>query len=815
MGEVFEGFDETLHRRVALKTIRTDRRLDEGARNRFLREARMLSQLDHPGICRIYDYVEGDDRDLLVLELIEGRTLRAALRGRMDFHQKLRIAEDVARALAAAHRLGIVHRDLKPDNIMLTTDGVVKVLDFGLARAIVPSGGDGSAEIPPVANGAVPEPAEHHEDGATLVKRPATPSSPMLAGSDTRIGETVGTPAYMSPEQARGETITTASDMYSFGLVLQYVFSDRDPHHDFLTPPLLIELASRGESLPAAGIDRDVTALINSLKLLAPSERPTAVDVVNRLRWIATRSRRIVRRLATAALLLIAVLATAKYIVDVRHERNVAILARADADRRRGQAEELIGFMVGDLRTKLEGVGQLDVLDDVGAQALRYFKSLRPEEINPAELRRNAKTLSQLGEVRMAQGNLNGAEEVLKSSILLARAAADRDPADGANQIELGVSHFWMGTLRRQQGDLAGALSHYTTYLRLSEKLAASDPTNRDYRVEVGYGHSNVGTILEQQGDLEGALEHYQRAVALKEREVPAEAQRASWNGEMAVTVNKIGVVLLSLGRYPEAQQALDREQELLESVLQLEPKNSKWLYRLGVNQNFKAVLFEDRGELDTSLGLYRQEQAMETRLVALDSANAVWQRSLAATDLAIGRILHHRGDVAASELSYRQALARLDPLLKKDPGRLPWRRDFAAIHEGLALIMLERGDVAAARRESEIAREVLAGVALTDKATRRAVWRMALTRGEIAARSGDSSTAQAEWKSVADTLWASRESLRDVAELDLLARALLHLNRVDDAAPIVQRLAARGYAKHALMKLWNAKRPRESATRA
>ncbi|MBP6705548.1 MAG: serine/threonine protein kinase, partial [Vicinamibacteria bacterium] len=123
MGEVYEGFDETLHRSVALKTIRAERRLHDSARSRFLREARMLSQLDHPGICRIFDYVEGDGRDFLVLELIKGRTVRTAVKDGLGFREKLGIAESVVRALAAAHRIGIVHRDLKPDNVMLTGDG--------------------------------------------------------------------------------------------------------------------------------------------------------------------------------------------------------------------------------------------------------------------------------------------------------------------------------------------------------------------------------------------------------------------------------------------------------------------------------------------------------------------------------------------------------------------------------------------------------------------------------------------------------------------------------------------------------------------
>jgi len=136
MGEVYVGWDETLKRRVALKAIHGAQRFDAEAKARFLREARILSQLDHPGICRIYDFVEVEESDFLVLELIEGQSLRQALEDGLEDSYKLFIAEKVAEALAAAHAKGVAHRDLKPENVMLTDDGQVKVLDFGLARSI-------------------------------------------------------------------------------------------------------------------------------------------------------------------------------------------------------------------------------------------------------------------------------------------------------------------------------------------------------------------------------------------------------------------------------------------------------------------------------------------------------------------------------------------------------------------------------------------------------------------------------------------------------------------------------------------------------
>ena len=134
MGDVYEGFHQKLKRRVAVKVIRKDKDLKEITRARFLREARVLSRLDHPNICRIYDYLEEEACDLLVLELIEGKQLKTIYEEDLSFNLKLNIAKQLVEAVNAAHDEGIVHRDLKPENIMLTPEGTLKVLDFGISR---------------------------------------------------------------------------------------------------------------------------------------------------------------------------------------------------------------------------------------------------------------------------------------------------------------------------------------------------------------------------------------------------------------------------------------------------------------------------------------------------------------------------------------------------------------------------------------------------------------------------------------------------------------------------------------------------------
>lgn len=216
MGQVYVGLDERLGRQVAVKAVRPERRMDQRAKARFLREAQILSRLEHPNICRIYDFIEfeHEEHDFIVLELVQGTDLRRLNTAEMRFADKLNLAIQICRALVAAHGMGIIHRDLKPDNVMVDTTGQVKVLDFGLARAEVSTEGNARVRT-------APEPLPEHPDG-----------DPTL----TAMGDIVGTPGAMSPEQARGEQSTAASDMYSFGLILQELFTGRRPYPEDIPP---------------------------------------------------------------------------------------------------------------------------------------------------------------------------------------------------------------------------------------------------------------------------------------------------------------------------------------------------------------------------------------------------------------------------------------------------------------------------------------------------------------------------------------------------------------------------------------------------
>jgi serine/threonine protein kinase len=342
MGIVYKAEDEKLRRPVAVKLLPPDLVGDPVRRRRLLREAQAAAAVRHPTVAAIYEVGEEGEAAFIVMELVEGQTLRALMGDQaVAIPEALRIVTEIARGLERAHACGVIHRDLKPDNVMMEADGHVKILDFGLAKL----------REPPVAS-----------VGQGISKRETWDAEL------TQRGSLVGTAAYMSPEQARGQAVDPRSDLFTLGVLLYELVTGRNP---FRGPSPMDTLSAilKDRPLPASAVNPEVTPALDRVleRLLAkdPRERPaSATALIEELEAVG----RSPQRLLTAD--------------DGPPRRSIAVLPFADMSQEKDQdyfcegiAEELItalahveGLRVAARTSAFQFKGRADDVRRIGQQ---------------------------------------------------------------------------------------------------------------------------------------------------------------------------------------------------------------------------------------------------------------------------------------------------------------------------------------------------------------------------------------------------------------------------------------------------------------
>ena len=803
--------EEPVRRRVALKVIKLG--MDTKAViARFEAERQALALMDHPNIARVLDAGATDSgRPYFVMELIPGVPItKYCDQHNLSTAARLGLFAQVCNAIQHAHQKGIIHRDLKPSNILVTLhDGepVPKVIDFGIAKA-----------------------TQGRLTDRTLF---------------TAFEQFIGTPAYMSPEQAEmsGIDIDTRSDIYSLGVLLYELLTGRPPFDP--------------KSLLQAGLDeirrviREVEPMKPSTRLntLADSDRdstarqrgtaPAQLSLLLRgdLDWIVmkalekNRSRRyetasglaldihrhlhnepvlarpptagyrisrLIRRnrLAFAAagfvaLSLVAgtVISTAEAMRARRAERVAAV--------ERGQVEDLLGFMLGDLRTQLAKVGRLDVLESVGDRAMAHFSSRKADGLDDSTLTRYAKALSQIGEIRMDQARYPEAQAAFAEAYDRASALVKRHPGDGDMLFERGQAEYWNGFVHWRRGEFALAAEWLKRYHDTSASLVALDPTRPEWQSELAYGKHNLAVLEQERGDLAVAQAEFLAELTTLEKMAAAKPADLEFRFRIADAHSWLGGVASQKGEFAEALKQYEAQASQLEGLVLAEPRTMRWRFRLADSQLFRGENLLITGQIADAREKLKTARELLDEVVARDPANRHWQATELHSGLLETALLRARGEWNDAKQVIDNVVPQLEKLVAAEPSNRVLVRSTVWANRLEAQLDLSVGSRAGAQAAAGRAIELGEKLVQDGQPTDADVGECAIAyvvAGDIAAQAGDAVAARQYWERAADLLAPRLPGTRDWRLLDPAARAAIRLGRIETAQSIIALLNQLGY---------------------
>lgn len=643
MGTVYRAsrVDQTFEQIVAIKVLHRD--LDRGAMlRRFQAERRILASLEHPYIARLLDAgVTTDGRSYLVLEYIEGKPLNVfAEDGRLSIRQRLELFRLICAAVQSAHQRLVVHRDLKPANILVTADGIPKLLDFGIAKLIDDTDADRTA-----------------------------------------TGMHLMTPAYASPEQVRGELITTASDIYSLGVLLFELLTGVKPLKLPTGDPLAVARIITDQDPPAPStmvpdLAGDLDNII--LKSLAkePGRRyPSVAEFSDDIRRyleglpVAARTptlfylaqkfvRRHPGRLATAALVLVT-LAGGVY-STLREGR------RAQA--RFNDVRELSNSVLFEIHDAIQSLpGSTAARELVISRALTFLDKLSAEAENDLTLQKElAAGYMRLGEVQGASGTSNlgrsaAAQASFLKALALRTAVAKALPKDAAAQRDLASTHDALGASFEEHGQMDESNRHRQLAFALRQQFVSVYPQElaKSY-----FAQAQARVIA---ADFPQALELHRKALNLWDQAAGPDGQQ--FQRSRSIAHKRIGGILIRLERLEEAQKEYEMAIQLDLARLQTAPADVEAKLDMSFAQSDLALIWQKRKNFPKALEFARQALSAREAVMATDPSNERARIAVANSFTRVAHLHWLQNQRAESISMYERALAlRLEALKDRKP---------------------------------------------------------------------------------------------------------------------------------------------------
>ncbi len=725
MGAVYlaERSDGEFRHQVALKLIKRGMDSDEILRS-FVKERQILATLDHPNIAHLIDGGTTDDHlPYFVMELVAGIPIvDYAAKNCFDLVRRLELFGDVCAAVSFAHRNLVIHRDLKPSNILVSENGVVKLLDFGIATFL---------------------------DSSDQYK--------------TQTGNFAFTPDYASPEQYRGDKLTTATDVYTLGVILYELLTGERPHKtrensliemmravcetEPSRPSTVVNRRSETRSKPETPVQskqRSVevsTGIADSPKLLRgdldniilkalrkePERRYASVeqfseDISRHLKGLPVtassdtwgyRASKFIRRnnisVAAAALILVTLIGG---LFATLYQRN-------KAQRRFTDVRQLANSFLFEFHDAIENLpGATPARELVVRRALEYLDKLSQEsEGDDALSRELATAYEKIGKIQGNSyfsnlGDTAGATKSYETSLDIRKTLIKRDPNNRELQNELANGYQGVADMQYTDNDLERALENYRYAINIRESLYKSDPENLNYLNGLAENYARLGDITGMEGyanlgDIPTSLESYRRAVDLGETLIVADPGNSSRRSSLATWTTNLAMLQSTTGEYDASIATGEKAIAAFEKIIATEPNDSQTKLNMLAAYNVIRYPLSDQMRFDEAIA-YQQQAIKRLQEMSLsDPKNKFIERSLGVSYNGLGRVQAEANAGGNAVENHKKAMEISENLLKTDPKSGENYRDVMMTHEFLGTALANTGNCDGAIDNFRKAREM------------------------------------------------------------------------------------------------------------
>jgi non-specific serine/threonine protein kinase/serine/threonine-protein kinase len=683
MGEVYRAFraDDQYRQQVALKVIRAGQDTSFVIR-RFKNERQILAGLEHPNIARLLDGGTTEDGlPFFAMELIEGQPITDYCdHHKLSLNERLTLFLQVCAAVQFAHQHLVIHRDIKPGNILVTADGVPKLLDFGIAKLV-------------------------------------EPDSPGHSLDQTMTAFRALTPRYGSPEQMQGGQMTTASDVYSLGVVLYELLTGCSPYRrtsgtpqEFITavcstdpvrPSLVVSRVHTAENAPAPSRE-DLSALrgispdrlrrrlrgdLDNIILKAlekdPKRRYRTVEQlqedINRhlenlpvsartaTGWYRA-SRFIFRHTAGVAFSTALAVALLVGLAVTLHEAEVARQQRVRAEQRFNDVRKLANSLLFEIHDSIRDLsGAMPARKLLVSRALEYLDSLSKESAGDLSLQRElAAAYDRVGDLMGYSGaanlgDFNGAMQSYEKALAIREVVAKSNPSDASLQAELLSEYFRVSFALFNRGEYSQALKYLRSGLPIAENLAHSSPAPKNIDSLAGI-YWQTGTVQNSMGDFAGAAKSFRQAVLVREPSATEPGANAGLRTHLAGDYIGLATALRGLSDPRAASDASKKGLNILLDLSHSDPENATLREYLAEAYDLSARVLEAGGDTAHALQNYRAGNSIFAELYAADHANALARNNLGFSTLGIARDLLWQHNVSQAISKAHEAVTVFEP---------------------------------------------------------------------------------------------------------------------------------------------------------